>query len=399
MARVAPADPAALLAEGRALHERGRVQDAFAAYRRALAADPANPEAESLLGLAYAALGQVEIGLAFLRRAVQARPHAAHYRVNLARTLAAQGRHDEAEREFAAAAALSPDDADLHEALAGLQYRRGAVAEAAQSARRALTVAPERVERLNIGHIAEVHLSPRVPQPALLRAGQNASEAGLAVAWAERELIVWDDFLDDPLAAREQALALCTGAGVRGNFPGRQSLAQECGATMQRIADALGRPIQWDSPDNGALRVSLAADDANADVHVDNPTRPDIFGGVLCLTLPEHCLGGTTFYRHRGSGWARRPGADALRARGHASFLEFQQRHLPRNRLQTFAAWRAQRDALWEPVFEAPLRFNRLVVFRSDFFHAISELFGDTPENGRLVQLFHFEAPVPVRVA
>ena len=38
------------------------------------------------------------------------------------------------------------------------------------------------------------------------------------------------------------------------------------------------------------------------------------------------------------------------------------------------------------------MRFNRLVVFRSDFFHAITELFGDRAENGRLVQLLHFEA-------
>jgi hypothetical protein len=32
------------------------------------------------------------------------------------------------------------------------------------------------------------------------------------------------------------------------------------------------------------------------------------------------------------------------------------------------------------------------VLFRSDFFHAVTELFGDGFENGRLVQLFHFEA-------
>lgn len=393
MARVAPLNAAVLLAEGRALHARGRVQDAFAAYRRALSADPGNAEAEHLLGQAYVALGQVEIGLAFLRRAAGARPHAAEYRVSIARTLSAQGRHDEAERELAAAAALDPGDADTHEALAGLQYRRGAVAEAAQSARRALDLAPGRIERLNIGHVARVDPAPRRPQPGLLRAGADLGEAALEAAWAERELIVWDDFLDDPLAVRAHAMALCSGASVRGNFPGRQSLAQDCSATMQRIADALGRPVRWDSPDHGAFRISLAADDAQADVHVDNPTRPDIFGGVLCLTLPEHGLGGTTFYRHRGSGWARRPGVGELRARGYSSFLEFQQRHLPPNRQQPFAAWRAQRDWLWEPVFEVPLRFNRLVVFRSDFFHAISELFGDTAENGRLVQLFHFEAP------
>jgi hypothetical protein len=124
---------------------------------------------------------------------------------------------------------------------------------------------------------------------------------------------------------------------------------------------------------------------------VDNPTLPHIYGSVLHLTLPEHCSGGTSFYRHRGSGWARRPDAATLRAAGYALFLDFQKRNLPPNRRQTFAEWKGQRDATWELLFEVPTRFNRLVVFRSDFFHAISGLYGDQLANGRLVQLYHFE--------
>jgi hypothetical protein len=58
----------------------------------------------------------------------------------------------------------------------------------------------------------------------------------------------------------------------------------------------------------------------------------------------------------------------------------------------SFAAWVEQRGGLWEPVIEVPMRFNRLVIFRSDFYHAVTELFGTTIDNGRLVQLFHFEA-------
>ena len=60
--------------------------------------------------------------------------------------------------------------------------------------------------------------------------------------------------------------------------------------------------------------------------------------------------------------------------------------------MQPFAQWLRERDEAWEWLFEVPMRFNRLIIFRSDFFHAITELFGDRPENGRLVQLLHFEA-------
>ena len=210
--------------------------------------------------------------------------------------------------------------------------------------------------------------------------------------------MVIDDFLCDPFAMREQALRLCAeqaarggASAVPGNFPGVQSLAQDSQAAMQRIAEALGRTVKWDSLDNGALRLSIASDEARADVHVDNPTLTDIFGGVLYLTLPEHCQGGTRFYRHRGTGWDRRPDLVALKARGFASFLDFQKRSLPANKRMAFADWLERRDASWEAMLEVPMRFNRLILFRSDFFHGITELFGDRPENGRLVQLFHFE--------
>ncbi len=68
-----------------------------------------------------------------------------------------------------------------------------------------------------------------------------------------------------------------------------------------------------------------------------------------------------------------------------------------RNRLAGFsAAWRSltqeQRDS-WQALLEVPMRHNRLIVYKGHYFHSISNVFGDTPENGRLVQLFFFEVP------
>ncbi|MBC7683199.1 MAG: hypothetical protein H7172_12785 [Ferruginibacter sp.] len=89
---------------------------------------------------------------------------------------------------------------------------------------------------------------------------------------------------------------------------------------------------------------------------------------------------------------ARRPEAAGVQEGGFASLPDFQKCHLPPNKLQPFAQWRAQHDGRWEWLFEVPMRFNRLVVFGSDYFHAVTELFGNQPDNGRLVQLFHFQA-------
>jgi len=69
---------------------------------------------------------------------------------------------------------------------------------------------------------------------------------------------------------------------------------------------------------------------------------------------------------------------------------------VPVSQVLPFEQWRQRRNAAWDLLFEIPIRFNRLIVYRSDFFHSISELFGDSAENGRLVQLFHFELTSPV---
>ncbi len=69
---------------------------------------------------------------------------------------------------------------------------------------------------------------------------------------------------------------------------------------------------------------------------------------------------------------------------------------MPVSQVLPFEQWRQRRNAAWDLLFEIPIRFNRLIVYRSDFFHSISELFGDSAENGRLVQLFHFELTSPV---
>jgi len=424
-----PVDAQALLSQGRALHAQGRLNEAFARYQAALAADPENAEGLHLLGVAYLGLRQPLLGIAFVRRAIARRPDAADYRMNLATALVQQGqlaeavievqaacrlkpgdaealamlgglcvqlqRFDEAERHYAAAIEVAPGQANWHEALARLRYLRWALPEAAQDAQRALALAPRIAERLNLGFAHVASPAPQGSPAALLERAASFDAAALAQACIDRDLLVVDDFLPDPQAFRAEALRLCATQAQRsaqGNFPGVQTPPQPVGLAMQRIADMLGRAIKWDSPDNGALRVSLAADDARADVHVDNPTLPNIFGGVLYLSRPEDCRGGTRFFRHRATGWDRRPDDAALRAMGHAGFLDFQKRHLPINRRLAFAEWQQQRDATWEYLFEVPMRFNRLIVFRSDFFHAITELFGERAENGRLVQLFHFEA-------
>jgi hypothetical protein len=46
----------------------------------------------------------------------------------------------------------------------------------------------------------------------------------------------------------------------------------------------------------------------------------------------------------------------------------------------------------WELAMTVPMRFNRLILFRPWLWHTAAENFGETPETGRLIQIFFFAA-------
>lgn len=88
------------------------------------------------------------------------------------------------------------------------------------------------------------------------------------------------------------------------------------------------------------------------------------FAGIVYLTLPEHCQGGTWFFRHR-------PTGDVVR------------------RVERQAQYNYLAEEAWEKTHEVPMKFNRLVLYPGDLFHAIATpYFGDCAENARLAYTF-----------
>ena len=49
----------------------------------------------------------------------------------------------------------------------------------------------------------------------------------------------------------------------------------------------------------------------------------------------------------------------------------------------------------WEHLMMVPMRFNRLVIYRPWMWHAPAEPFGNSIENGRLMQLMSFATQGP----
>lgn len=195
-----------------------------------------------------------------------------------------------------------------------------------------------------------------------------------------KSFIVIDEVYDKPEQIRaEAARMMYPSIGGATTYAGRNSSAKFLlPDTDQIISWAVGEKLSGATDRaHGAFRLTVAGDIGRYNVHVD--TGVD-WSGVLFLTPPEYCRGGTSFLRHC------RYGTD----------------HAPRTRAELTPYGVDSPDAVldlvlgqdsndpqkWETTMTVPMRYNRLVLFRPLTWHMAGEGFGDSFENGRLVQLF-----------
>jgi len=196
--------------------------------------------------------------------------------------------------------------------------------------------------------------------------------------------LVVDDFLSaaDAHGLRRAGLGLDY-PEQDGAFPGRNSLQR---LEMQGLAGAasslLNEPLRPVQPlqSHGKFRLTLANDVGRARVHTDHSH----WSGILYLSAPEHCQGGTEFFRHRRTNTDRLALNPAeLAALGYADGTAMHRDIIERD---------SNDDSAWERTMTIPMRFNRLVLLRPWFWHTAGPAFGDRPENGRLVYLMFFES-------
>jgi hypothetical protein len=194
-------------------------------------------------------------------------------------------------------------------------------------------------------------------------------------------LFVIDDFLRNAQAVRAQALSLTYAIG--GRYPGLNSVEKlRIEGLNEVISELVREPVHapWsDDFSHGSCRISLASDEVKpARIHIDQSH----WSGLLYLSRPEDCQGGTEFYRHRRTGTDRMPmDPESLRRVGYSSYEELQHEILDRDALDR---------SNWEHTMTVPMRFNRLVLLQPTYWHTAGPGFGDSLENGRLVYLMFF---------
>ena len=175
-------------------------------------------------------------------------------------------------------------------------------------------------------------------------------------------LVIKDDFYTNP----DEVRALALGKTYAQPPAGTPRLAvtaicdeSESKAMYDRLTPFLpqveGNPIVGV---NILFRYTLANAQKKVFCHVDGCSG----AGIVYLSKPEHCAGGTTIYRHKATG-------DEIYNKQNRQLYDFRD------------------PAQWEVIEEVEMVYNRLVIYPGQLFHAITPVFfGERIDNSRLTQ-------------
>lgn len=184
---------------------------------------------------------------------------------------------------------------------------------------------------------------------------------------------VIDNFYSNPDKVRE--FALQQDFQTIGNFPGKRTANFVNESTKQTIQNIIrpvaGNIIDWETSQyNGCFQLALAAD--RSWIHCDATAT---WAGVLFLTPDAPLSAGTAIYKHKETG---------LMSWKYHEHTEIEnQSALPLLETQDFTKW--------DMVDYYANIYNRLILYRGEYFHCSLDYFGTTKENGRLFQTFFFD--------
>jgi hypothetical protein len=195
-------------------------------------------------------------------------------------------------------------------------------------------------------------------------------------------IVVVDDFYENPEAVRSLALKAEYQDVTRLNYPGFQSLKTFSSASLvSKFEIILGRSlnIRPDSLTFGRFIIMLKETGSRLKVHLDGAAD---WTGVLYLNPTEDGQGGTAFYRHRETGIDGPIRGQSLFSFGYNSWEDMEKTLIEKDTLNPEA---------WEETAFVATKFNRLVLFRgNELFHCHTHSFGSGREDGRMTQNFFF---------
>lgn len=172
--------------------------------------------------------------------------------------------------------------------------------------------------------------------------------------------MIIDNFYTNPDAVRNYALQ--QEFDVKGNYPGARTkpyLPNDVKQCIEYWMSFAGPVTNWfeDTGYTGAFQYTTATD--RTWIHSDHF---NMWAGVCYLTPEAPYTSGTGLFRHKNSGEFRRIETD------HEGY--------------DYTKW-----DLFDRIGN---KYNRLILYRGDLFHAALDYFGSDKNNGRLFQTFFF---------
>ena len=196
-----------------------------------------------------------------------------------------------------------------------------------------------------------------------------------------RNLIVVDDFLQNPDAVREYALEQQFEFFGGKNWPGRD--CAECHGEeemTEACSQVVGEKLTI-KPENKCSYFRLTKEGQYGRQHIHFDPNPGlIWAGVLYLTPTVYPTGGTKFWKHKETGWESSPTVQEGAKYGLHSHQD----------MVKFFDIEGKDESKWIELDNVAFKYNRLVMFNPSLWHSNGDLFGTMEEDARLVQLFFF---------
>jgi hypothetical protein len=200
----------------------------------------------------------------------------------------------------------------------------------------------------------------------------------------QTNLLVVDDFFDDPDAVRRLALSGTFVDSTEGGYTGswNSSAGFEIAPSLRKLARALGADVVHDPklPFSFRSLTRKQYEKKRTLVHHDRA----VWVAFVCLTPPSLPQVFTAFYRHRATGLYGLHDARKIRQLVAAGKLDL-------GRLGARLAADSARLSRWVEVARVGYAWNRLIIMRARQFHAAGRGFGTCPENAKLTLLIPFE--------
>jgi hypothetical protein len=220
-------------------------------------------------------------------------------------------------------------------------------------------------------------------------------------------VVVIDDFYRHPEAVRRLALSLSF-HHHNGNYPGSfASISLPLGPVLETLVtvcgDQLGHLLGPHRYYLDCLFGMIDGDPGKLNAmqrqpHFDNFCDA---AAVIYLNPPEHCAGGTSFWRHRGTALVRVPDAidddwalEAVSTSRSATVEQLTRHCLDEALPEPGKGFPSVATEWWEPELTVPMRWNRLVAYDSRLFHTpdVPRVFGRHPASARLTQNLYFSS-------